>query len=234
MLINSLQSQLRSMIFGGKSRLKNPPSAVRIRAAKTRFRQIEGRVYRGTTTMASITKLTTLIGLIAGIGIGQAQASEWQLVEDSSTVRFIGVQEGSGFRGRFENFTATIVFDPANPSDGKIIGVVKMDSAKTGDAERDATLLEPDWFDPENHPESRFESESIEALDDGTYAAHGTLTIIGNSNPVTLTFEFDVDGSSAEFSGGFDILRLDFGVGWDATNWIDDEVGVQIELDLQQ
>jgi len=172
--------------------------------------------------------------LLAGSAIGAAEASEWQLVQDSSNVRFIGVQEGSAFRGRFENFTAVIDFDPADPSAGKIIGVVKMDSAKTGDAERDATLLEEDWFDPQNHPESRFESERIEQLDDGTYAAHGQLTIIGNSNPVTMSFEFDVDGSTAHFSGSFDILRLDFGVGWDATNWIDDEVGVQVELDLQQ
>ena len=171
---------------------------------------------------------------VAGSAIQAAEASEWQLVQDSSTVRFIGVQEGSAFRGRFGNFSATIDFDPGNPTAGKIIGVVKMDSAKTGDAERDATLLEEDWFNPSKHPESRFDSESIEALDDGTFAAHGQLTIIGNSNPVTMNFEFDVDGSTAHFSGSFDILRLDFGVGWDATNWIDDEVGVQVELDLQQ
>lgn len=176
----------------------------------------------------------TIAAIAAALAGGAAEAAEWQLVKDSSTVRFIGVQEGSGFRGRFRNFTAEIDFDPANPSAGKIIGVVGMDSARTGDAERDATLLEADWFDPETHPESRFESESIEKLDDGTYAAHGTLTIVGNSNPVTMAFEFDVSGSSAKFSGSFDILRLDFGVGWDATNWIDNEVGVQVELELTQ
>ncbi len=175
-----------------------------------------------------------LLALGAGINGDRAEASEWQLVEDSSTVRFIGVQEGSAFRGRFENFTAMIDFDPADPATGKIVGVVSMNSAKTGDAERDATLLEADWFNPAVHPESRFESERIEQLDDGTYAAHGQLTIIGNSNPVTMAFEFEVEGSTAHFSGSFDILRLDFGVGWDATNWIDDEVGVQIELDLEQ
>ena len=172
--------------------------------------------------------------IVAGLAISTANAAEWQLVEGSSTVRFIGVQEGSAFRGRFERFTAMIDFDPADPAAGKIIGVVNMDSAKTGDAERDATLLEEDWFDPQNHPESRFESEQIVKLDDGTYEARGQLTIIGNSNPVTLAFEFDVADSTAQFSGSFDILRLDFGVGWDATNWIDDEVGVQIELDLQR
>ncbi|MDA0995129.1 MAG: YceI family protein [Proteobacteria bacterium] len=175
-----------------------------------------------------------LLTLVAGTAFGAAEASEWQLVPDSSMVRFIGVQEGSAFRGRFQNFTAMINFDPANPTSGKIIGVVKMDSANTGDAERDATLLDEDWFDPGNHPESRFESERIEQLEDGTFAAHGQLTIIGNSQPVTMSFEFEVSGSTAQFSGSFDIKRLDFGVGWDATNWIDDEVGVQIELDLQQ
>ncbi len=172
--------------------------------------------------------------LIAAIAISQAEAAEWQLVEDSSTVRFIGVQEGSAFRARFENFTAMIDFDPENFAAGSIVGVVKMDSAVSGDAERDATLLEEDWFNPEAYPESRFESESIEQLDDGTYAAHGQLTIIGNSQPVTMSFEFEVSDSTAQFSGSFDILRLDFGVGWDATNWIDDEVGVQINLDLHE
>ena len=184
--------------------------------------------------MVKQVRSTFLLALVASIAAPTAVAAEWQLVEDSSTVRFIGVQEGSAFRGRFQHFSAMINFDPANPTNGKIVGVVSMDSAKTGDAERDATLLEEDWFNPENFPESRFESESIEVMDDGTYAAHGQLTIIGNSNPVTMTFEFETDGSAAKFSGSFDILRLDFAVGWDATNWIDDEVGVQVELDLQQ
>jgi len=184
--------------------------------------------------MAKQAKWIIILTLIAGIALSEARASEWQLVKDSSAVRFIGVQEGSAFRARFENFSAMIDFDPGNPAAGKIIGVVKMDSAKTGDEERDATLLEEDWFDPQNHPESRFESERIEQLDDGTFAAHGQLTIIGNSQPVTLSFEFEVSGTTVHFSGSFDIKRLDFGVGWEATNWIDDDVGVQIELDLQQ
>ena len=184
--------------------------------------------------MISKAKWIILLTLVAGVAIRPAGASEWRLVQDSSNVRFIGVQEGSAFRGRFEGFSAMIDFDPGNPTAGKIIGVVKMDSAKSGDAERDATLLEEDWFDPQNHPESRFESERIEQLDDGTFAAHGQLTLIGNSQPVTMLFEFEVADSTAHFSGTFEIKRLEFAVGWDSTNWIDDEVAVQVELDLQQ
>ena len=175
-----------------------------------------------------------LLALVTGTAIGRAEASEWRLVQDSSNVRFIGVQEGSAFRGRFGNFSAMIDFDLENPTAGMIVGVVTMDSAKSGDAERDATLMEEDWFDPQNHPESRFESERIEKLDDGTFAAHGQLTLIGKSLPVTMSFEFEVSDSTAHFSGSFEIKRLDFGMGWDSTNWIDDEVAVQVELDLQQ
>ena len=184
--------------------------------------------------MAKQAKWTILLTLATGIAINPAGAAEWQLVQDSSNVRFIGVQEGSAFRGRFEGFSAMIDFDPGDPTAGKIIGVVKMDSAASGDAERDATLLEEDWFDPQNHPESRFESERIEPLDDGTFAAHGQLTLIGNSQPVTMSFKFEVADATAHFSGRFEIKRLDFGVGWDSTNWIDDEVAVQVELELKK
>ncbi len=172
--------------------------------------------------------------LVAGAAIKAAEAAEWQLVPDSSNVRFIGVQEESAFRGRFGSFTAMIDFDPENPTAGTIVGVVNMDTAKSADAERDATLKEKDWFDPDTYPVSRFESERVEQLDDGTFAAHGRLTIVGISRPVTMSFEFEVADSTAHFSGSFEIKRLDFGVGWEATNWIDDEVGVQVELDLQQ
>ena len=179
-------------------------------------------------------KRTIPLIFVACTAVTAANATEWQLVEDSSNVRFIGSQEGTSFRGRFEAFTADITFDPAEPAAGKIIGVVQMDTAKSGDAERDATLMEADWFNPQEFPQSRYESERIEALDDGTFAAHGNITIIGVTQPVTMIFEFKVDGSTANFSGNFDLKRLDFGMGWDTTNWIADEVAVQVRLKLQQ
>lgn len=47
-----------------------------------------------------------------------------------------------------------------------------------------------------------------------------------------MEFDFDVKESKANFSGSFEIKRLLFGVGWDTTNWIADEVDVQIKLEL--
>ena len=164
----------------------------------------------------------------------KAEATEWKLIEDEGNVRFIGALEGAAFRGRFDVFSAIINFDPANPEDGKITGEVKMNSADSGDAEYDAYLMEPDWFNPESFPNSKFESERLEKLDNGTYAAHGKLTIVGVSQPITMIFEFESSEGQAKFSGTFEVKRLLFGIGWDAPNWIANEVGVQIELKLQQ
>ena len=80
---------------------------------------------------------------------------------------------------------------------------------------------------------SQFESDQIQRLEDGTFQAHGQLTLRGVTNPVTMDFSFKTSDSGAQLSGSFEIRRLDFGVGWPATNWVDDEVSVQVELDLR-
>ena len=64
-----------------------------------------------------------------------SNAAEWHVIEDSSNVRFIYSLEGAAFRGRFDLFSAKIDFDTDNPSDGKIVGVVKMESTNSGDIE---------------------------------------------------------------------------------------------------
>ena len=112
---------------------------------------------------------------IGMLGTGQALlAEEWNVMRDSSSVKFIGIQQGSAFEGRFQSFSAEVDFDPADPTTGQINGVVEPATVNSGDSERDATLLDRDWFDPTNHPEATFESESIEALDDGSYRAHAS------------------------------------------------------------
>ena len=179
-------------------------------------------------------KWILLFLLITGSVIKAADAKEWQLVADESNVRFIGALEGAPFRGRFDVFSATIDFDPQDPESGKITGVVKMSSADSGDAEYDAYLMEEDWFNPAQYVNSKFISNTIESLNNGKYAAHGELTIVGISQPVTMVFEFNATDTKAEFSGSFEIKRLLFGIGWEATNWVADDVSVQVELELVQ
>lgn len=166
--------------------------------------------------------------------VGSAHASAWTVAADTSSVTFVGEQQGGKFNGKFEEFTATIDFDPASPAAGSIVGVVVLESVDTRDYDRDASLVEADWFDIANHPEARFESTSIEAAGGGNFVAHGNLTLKGKTRPVDLTFTFGVNGSAASFDGKLMVNRFDFnvGAGWNDTYMVGKDVEVQVKLTL--
>jgi polyisoprenoid-binding protein YceI len=177
----------------------------------------------------------SLVVACVGFGLaGSALATEWQMVEESSAVTFSALQQGARFRGRFQSFDAKITFDPANPASGSVVGIVEPGSVNTRDHDRDNTLLDADWFNVERYPEARFESQRIEKRDDGSYRAHGELTLKGQTKPMTLDFTFDAESSKARFEGTMSINRFDFrvGEGWNDTSWIGERVNVEIALDL--
>ena len=177
-----------------------------------------------------------LAPLAAFAFIGSAHASAWTTAADTSTVTFVGEQQGGKFNGKFEEFTATIDFDPASPAAGSITGVVVLESVDTRDYDRDASLVEADWFDVANHPEARFESTSIEAVGNGSFVAHGNLTLKGKTKPTDLTFSFTQNGDSASFDGKLAVNRFDFnvGAGWNDTYMVGKDVAVEIKLTLSR
>ena len=185
--------------------------------------------------MNTIRYFGMLAGICAGLTAIGAAAGEWNVADDSSTVKFNFIQQGSRYDGRFEDFTASIDFDPSDPASGSIVGVVQTTSVRTRDFDRDATLQDADWFDSGKHPEARFESESIEQTDDG-FVAHGTLTLKGQSNPADLAFTWEPGDSAAQCAGKLTINRFDYNVGegWNDTSFVGQDVEVQIDLSLTQ
>lgn len=182
-------------------------------------------------------RVGALVTACAGIAcIGNAWAADWTVAEDTSTVKFSAVQQGSRFTGTFEDFEAQIAFDPSKPEAGSIVGVVQTGSVDTRDHDRDAALTDADWFHTSQYPEARFESQSIEKADDGAYVAAGELTLKGKTNPAELRFTFDTSGSTAKFAGTMTIDRFDYAVGegWSDTSWIGQNVDVEVALDLKQ
>lgn len=164
-----------------------------------------------------------------------AHAAEWSVDKSMSSVGFVAEQQGSRFNGRFEEFEATVNFDPSSPGNGSVIGTVVTDSVNTRDHDRDAALTDSDWFDSANYAEARFESQSIEADGDG-FAARGELTIKGTTKPATLRFTFAEESGKATFDGKLSVNRFDFdvGEGWNDTSWVGQTVEVQVKLDLSR
>lgn len=177
--------------------------------------------------------------LMAGLGLGIStglQAAEWTVVKDMSSVEFTGMQQGSKFTGVFEEFSADIRFDPDNPGAGRIEGSVVTDTVETRDHDRDTALVDTDWFNSSEYPKATFVAEEITELEDGSYEAHGELTLKGTTNEETMTFTFDESGgNSAEFNGEMQLNRFDYNVGegWNDTSWVGQDVVVNVSLDLR-
>jgi len=165
-----------------------------------------------------------------------AFAAKWTVVPETSSVGFVGTQQGTKFNGRFQTFTADINLDLADPTKGSIVGTVKLDSVNTRDHDRDSSLLDKDWFDTKQFPEAKFESQKIEKGADGSYTASGRLTLKGQTKPASMKFTLKGSGATAQFVGSLQINRFDFNVGegWNDTSWVAQDVAVEVKLDLKQ
>lgn len=173
----------------------------------------------------------------AGLLLGaSALAAPWTVVPETSSVGFVGTQQGTKFNGRFQSFSAVIDLDAADPTKGSIVGTVQLESVNTRDHDRDASLLDKDWFNAKEFPEAKFESQKIEKAADGSYQAAGQLTLKGQTKPVVLKFTLTGDAAAAQFAGSMAINRFDFNVGegWNDTSWVAETVGVDIKLDLKK
>ena len=121
----------------------------------------------------------------------------------------------STFRGRFENFDATLV-------DGKLTGTVDVSSIVVKDENLAAHLQSPEFFDAERHPELRFESSDIRRGEGNEVVVDGELTIKGITKPVEArgTLEGpavtlgDVNKVGLTLEAIID--RTEFGLNWNA------------------
>jgi polyisoprenoid-binding protein YceI len=117
-------------------------------------------------------------------------AGTWTVDPVHSTIGFAVKHMGiATVRGEFTEFEGTLEIDE-NGSSPKAYGTVKAESVNTGEPQRDDHLRSPDFFDVAQYPELRFESTSVEALDDEEYRITGKLTIHGVTNEIVLHADF--------------------------------------------
>lgn len=148
----------------------------------------------------------------------------------------------STVRGRFDRFEGHLDGDPSDLSSAKIEAVIDADSVNTGQADRDAHLRSPDFFDAENFPKITFESRRITPAGGNTYDVLGALTIRGVTRelPFRLTFEGAGKDPWGNERAGFSIEgtlnRKDFGLNWNAALefggvLVGDEVKITVEVE---
>lgn len=87
--------------------------------------------------------------------------------------------------GRFDKTSGTLDYDPAAKT-GSVDVRIEVASVTTGDAERDAHLQKPEFFDAAAHPAITFRSTAFLFDGEKLAAVEGYLTIRGVSRAVTL------------------------------------------------
>ena len=99
-------------------------------------------------------------------------------------------------------------------ADGTVTGslYVDMASVDTKIAKRDRHLRSPDFFDVEKYPTMTFTVTAGHATTNGSVELAGTLTIHGQTRPLTLVADLRATGSSLTLTSETEIDRSDWGI----------------------
>ncbi|SFJ94611.1 cytochrome b/b6 domain-containing protein [Celeribacter neptunius] len=136
-----------------------------------------------------------------------AELSGW-IVQDGSLSISVK-QMGAPVTGSFANWTAAIAYDEASGV-GEVSVTIDTTSLTLGSVTQQA--LGAEFFNAEAYKTATFDGE-ISRLDGARHQAVGTLTLVGQTVPVTLDFDLTIDGETATMSGGTTLDRRDFGMG---------------------
>jgi polyisoprenoid-binding protein YceI len=121
-------------------------------------------------------------------------------------------------RGRFDQKSGTITLDTAAKT-GQVDIVIETGSINTGTAPFDGHLKSKDFFNSEAFPQATFKSTKVNFDGDKVSSVDGSLTLLGQSRPVTLKATgygcYDHPRLKRQVCGGdFEttIQRADFGM----------------------
>lgn len=169
-------------------------------------------------------------------------ADTWTIDKSHSEASFQVRHFVTNVRGRFTDFSGTVVADAQKPESSTVEFKIVTASIDTAEADRDKHLRSADFFDAEKFPEITFKSSSMKATGKDTYAVTGTLTMRGVAKQVTLPVSFlggvkDPWGNErAGFETNATLNRKDYGINWnkalDAGGFVlGDEVKVAINIE---
>jgi polyisoprenoid-binding protein YceI len=175
-----------------------------------------------------------------------AAATTWDIDTGHSTVGFVTKHLLiSKVRGRFREWSGTVVLDDKDITKSTVNVNIKAASIDSDNKNRDDHLKSPDFLDVAKFPELTFKSTKVEkGKDPSTLKVTGDLTIHGVTKSVVL----DVSGPSPEFkdpggnahvafSATTKINSKDYGLNWnkavEASPVAGEEVAIEIEIELK-
>lgn len=132
-------------------------------------------------------KALLLTVLLAAVGAAQAQSATYNIDPTHTQVVFEAKHFGTSTnRGRWDKKEGTVTLDKAAKT-GKVDLTLDMASISTGIGPFDGHLKSKDFFNAEQFPTAKFVGDKFVFNGDKVTSVAGELTMLGKSNPVTLT-----------------------------------------------
>jgi polyisoprenoid-binding protein YceI len=198
------------------------------------------------TMMTSLLKTSLLSATLLSATVGGiAHAGEWDVDPTHSSATFsVKHMMVSTVRGEFEKVSGTVNLDDAAPTKSTVEVVIDATTINTRNAQRDAHLKSPDFFDAAKFPTLTFKSTKIEKAGKGKYKVTGDLTMHGVTKPLTL----EVEGPTAAVkdmmgrqvrgvSAKGKLSRKEWGLTWNkaleaGSVVVGDEIQIQLDAEL--
>lgn len=150
-----------------------------------------------------------LLALAYTMFMGNMGVTEFTVKHDGVKINWELPTENE--KGSMNGLEATIIFDPADLTNSKIIAKVDPSSNETGKKMRDKHLSGSDFFDVKKYPEIIFTSTAIEA-DGDNFLARGELKMKGTTNQVEIPFSLVKEEAGSIFKGVLKIKTSDVGI----------------------
>jgi polyisoprenoid-binding protein YceI len=149
----------------------------------------------------------------------------------------------STVKGRFGVVEGTVRTDDADPAKADVSVTIDAASIDTREAQRDAHLKSPDFFDVATFPTLTFTGGRVTGAPGDRFQLTGDLTIHGVTRDVTLDVTVEGRGKDpwggerAGYSAQTKIKRSDFGLTWnqllEAGGFaVGDEVKITLDVEL--
>ncbi|WP_370279182.1 YceI family protein [Pontibacterium sp.] len=152
--------------------------------------------------------------------ISALKPGAYQIDPQHSTLLFKIEHLGlSTYVGRFNDFSASLEFDPANIEATQLDARVDTTSVDVDDSIVEGTLQNSDWFHSEQFPQAAFTSTAIKPLGDNRFVFTGDLTLRGVTKSVSFQGRFNGGATNLltrrytlGFTASGTLNRTDFGI----------------------
>ncbi len=146
----------------------------------------------------------------------------------------------STFIGTFNDFEASLDFDPEDIENASLEVVISTSSLDVDIPEFEEELRGDNWFDVDVFPQAVYRTTRfLESIDEDTFLFAGDLTLLGTTAPVNLEVNFHGGGRNfltrsytVGFSGSAKFNRSDFGLDRFTSFGVGDEIDLEIHVEF--